>query len=182
MDSEDEIKILYISAYYVHKNFECLPYVAEKIKEERPDLKFRFVITLPEEMPETKSIFRVAKSLGVEDNIETRGAVAVADAVKLYEECSMAFIPALLETFSATYPEAMAAGLPIVASDYDFSKNKRGPVKTLNRTPCTKRYFKNVVSLLSDTRGHLAFGSKDLRLLSRDVQFFFRTVTALTRL
>ena len=36
-------------------------------------------------------------------------------------------MPTLLETSSATYPEAMAMGLPIVTTDLDFARDVCGP-------------------------------------------------------
>lgn len=107
----------------MHKNFEIIPFVAKQLKVRRPELDFKFIITLAEQLAETKAIFNKAKELGVEDYIETRGQIAVAQAVQFYKECHIAFIPTLLETFSATFPEAMAAGLPIVTTEFDFAKD-----------------------------------------------------------
>ncbi len=125
-ERDAEIKILFISAYYVHKNFEIIPLVAAQLKAQKPDLNFKFIVTLPPELPETKAMFKVAKELDVKNNVETKGQVAVVEATSLYKESHIAFIPTLLETFSATYPEAMAAGLPIVATDFDFARNVCG--------------------------------------------------------
>lgn len=123
LNEQSEIQILYISAYYVHKNFEIIPKVAKEIVIRRPALKFKFVITIPIDAPASLNIMKMAYDLDVQQHINIIGSVAVFDAIKLYEDSHMAFIPTLLETFSATYPEAMAAGLPIVASDFDFSRN-----------------------------------------------------------
>ena len=51
------------------------------------------------------------------------GPVALADGPALYQSCDVCFLPTLLETFTATYPEAMAMGLPIVTSDVDFARD-----------------------------------------------------------
>ena len=123
---DDTLKILYISAYYMHKNFEIIPYVAKELKLLSPELSFIFILTLSGDLPESKIIIKKAKELRVLEHIEFRGKVSVSDAVLLYEECQLSFVPTLLETFSATIPEAMAAGLPIVATDFDFSKNVGG--------------------------------------------------------
>ena len=39
----------------------------------------------------------------------------------MYRTCDICFLPTLLETFSANYPEAMAIGLPIVTTDLGFA-------------------------------------------------------------
>jgi glycosyltransferase involved in cell wall biosynthesis len=45
----------------------------------------------------------------------------VADGPDLYKSADICLLPTLLETFSATYPEAMAMGLPIVTTDLGFA-------------------------------------------------------------
>ena len=39
----------------------------------------------------------------------------------MYADSHIVFMPTLLETFSATYPEAMAMQRPIVTTDLDFA-------------------------------------------------------------
>jgi glycosyltransferase involved in cell wall biosynthesis len=120
---DEEVQLLYISAYYIHKNFEIIPYVARKLIDKNPGLKFHFVLTISPDTRPAREILGVASDLGVLQCIRMIGSVPVVDAIELYKKSHVAFIPTLLETFSATYPEAMAAGLPIVASDFDFARN-----------------------------------------------------------
>ena len=47
--------------------------------------------------------------------------VPLSKLPELYRNSDICFIPSVLETFSATYVEAMATGRPIVASDLDFA-------------------------------------------------------------
>ena len=42
--------------------------------------------------------------------------------MKLYASVDACFMPSLLETFSANYPEAMSTGRPLIASDLDFAR------------------------------------------------------------
>lgn len=119
---EDSVlKILYISAYYPHKNFEIIPLVAKELKKVMPSQKFKFTLTIDSQKEEVKKIINCAENLGVSELIEFIGQVPVAVAPNLYRESHIAFIPSLLETYSATYSEAMTCGLPIVTSELDFA-------------------------------------------------------------
>jgi glycosyltransferase involved in cell wall biosynthesis len=64
-----------------------------------------------------------AKALGVGSRINNLGVVPVVAGPSLYESCDICFMPTVLECFSATYPEAMAMGLPIVTTDLGFLRD-----------------------------------------------------------
>jgi len=117
----DTVRLLYVAAWYPHKNLELIPAVAAELQRIDGNLSYEFCITLPESEPALGQIRDKAKRLGVEANIVNAGPVSLAEALKLYREASICFMPSLLETFSANYPEAMATGRPIVTSDLDFA-------------------------------------------------------------
>lgn len=54
------------------------------------------------------------------------GVTAPADLPAAYRRADAVFLPSLLETFSASYPEAMQAGKPILASDRSFAREVCG--------------------------------------------------------
>jgi glycosyltransferase involved in cell wall biosynthesis len=103
-----------------------VPSVAKALQVHNPQLQFEFVITLPEGHPILRRVWAMAAELGVVGRIRNVGSVAVADAPRLYEECDLCFLPTVLETFSATYPESMAMGLPIVTTDLPFARDVCG--------------------------------------------------------
>ncbi len=115
------IDVLTLSAYYAHKDLELIPAVAAWLAGEGHAERFRFHLTLSEDGAGWHRIHSRAVRLGVEDAIVNHGPVAVADGPALYDRCHVMFLPTLLETFSASYPEAMAAGRPIVTSDLPFA-------------------------------------------------------------
>jgi len=115
-------RILTLSAYYPHKNLEIIPEVAAELKRLRPDLGFQFLLTLPEGRPETCRLMARAEKLGVIENVQNVGRVPVEKCPSLYATCDIAFIPSLLETFSAAYPEAMITGTAVVTTDLDFAR------------------------------------------------------------
>ena len=116
------VRVLTFASYYAHKHIEIVPKVAAAILENDPTLRFEFVITIDEESESAMRLQKMAESLGVATYIRNVGPINVMDGPALYSSCNVLFHPSLLETFSATYPEAMAMGLPIVASDLPFAR------------------------------------------------------------
>jgi len=117
------LQILCLSAYYEHKNLELIPDVALEISRMRPELKFQFTVTLPEDWPEVKAIMARAEQLGVKDRIRNLGKVAVTETPDLYEKSHLIFLPSLLEVFSAVYPESLCTGVPLVTTDLRFARD-----------------------------------------------------------
>ena len=91
------------------------------IRAMNAQLDFEFVLTLPPDDSGLKQIIDKAKLLGVEEHICNIGTVRVSDGPDVYERCHISFLPSLLETFSANYPEAMAMKRPIVTTDLGFA-------------------------------------------------------------
>lgn len=109
-----EIRLLLLSAYYIHKGFDILPHVIAELKR-RGVSYIKFVLTLPqadfeEKFPDQSRSY-----------IYNVGPVNVEECPSLYNECDALFLPTLLECFSVSYVEAMAMGKPIITSDLDFA-------------------------------------------------------------
>ncbi|MBI2826023.1 MAG: glycosyltransferase family 4 protein [Planctomycetia bacterium] len=117
------VRILCFSAPYKHKRIEIIAQVAKELEARRPQIDFEFVTTLKDDEPLLAELNRRAKALAVESRINNIGPVAVADGPELYRTCDICFLPTVLECFSATYPEAMAMGLPIVTSNLGFLRD-----------------------------------------------------------
>lgn len=110
---------LCVTAAYPHKNLEIAIDIAKYLKKTRPDFKFRFVFTIDKtEFPELTP--------DLEDAFLFIGKVDIAECPPLYNQCTIAFQPTLLESFTATYPEAMVMGKPIVTTNLDFAKGLCG--------------------------------------------------------
>ncbi|MGC4057882.1 MAG: glycosyltransferase [Chitinophagaceae bacterium] len=107
-------RLLYLSAYYPHKNFEILPSLIGQLAT--ANRKVTFLLTLPE--PAFQKLTRQTSVAGYLENI---GPVTTEQLQRCYDQCDAAFIPSLLETFSASFPEAMQAGKPILCSDRPFA-------------------------------------------------------------
>ncbi|MDP6694783.1 MAG: glycosyltransferase, partial [Gammaproteobacteria bacterium] len=120
--STDTLRLLYVSAYYPHKHIEFIPEVAAALTDIAPGRDFEFILTLPEDDEETVRILQKAADLGVRQRLKNAGRVSLNGVIELYRDVHICFMPSLLETFSATYPEAMAMGRPIVTTDLGFAR------------------------------------------------------------
>jgi glycosyltransferase involved in cell wall biosynthesis len=117
------VRLLCFTAPYKHKNLKVVPAVAAHLVRRLSGRKFVFVFTLPHEHPEWKALARQASRLGVAERLQNLGPIPVAEGPQLYQSCHVCFLPTVLESFSATYAEAMAMGMPIVTSDLDFARD-----------------------------------------------------------
>jgi glycosyltransferase involved in cell wall biosynthesis len=120
---DQPIQLLFFSAPYKHKNFDILPDVARELEKRMPNRPFKFVVTLSPGDRICKALVSKAERLGVSDRIENAGPIPVARGPDMYRASDICFLPTLLETFSANYPEAMAMGVPIVTTDLDFARD-----------------------------------------------------------
>jgi glycosyltransferase involved in cell wall biosynthesis len=119
----DKLRLLCFTAYYKHKNLGLIPYVARRLDRLLNGRPFEFVFTLPPEHKSWRSLKSRAQRLRTKDRLVTLGPIAVNDGPALYRSCHICFLPTVLEMFSATYPEAMAMGMPIVTSNLDFAQD-----------------------------------------------------------
>ncbi|HTN17099.1 MAG TPA: glycosyltransferase, partial [Chitinophagaceae bacterium] len=118
-ESNERFTFLYLSAYYAHKNFEIIPEVIALLADR--GICCTFMLTLPTDIFATLSA-------GVQhkEYLFNHGPVNPQETYNLYAQCDAVFMPSLLETFSANFPEAMIAQKPIIASGMDFAKNVCG--------------------------------------------------------
>jgi glycosyltransferase involved in cell wall biosynthesis len=113
---EDEIRLITISGYYDHKNLKSIPKVLEELKK-RSINNINFVLTLKDDdynkiIPE-----------GWRHRVYNVGPIPAVECPSLYHESDILYLPTLLEVFSASYPEAMVMGKPILTSDLSFARS-----------------------------------------------------------
>lgn len=108
------VTLLTISANYPHKNLVIIPKIIDLLLSKHKDFRFRFVLTMGK---------------GDLTGLETRhlnhiiflGYVKINQCPSLYQQTDIMFLPSLLECFSASYPEAMKMGIPVLTSDLPFA-------------------------------------------------------------
>jgi len=118
-----KIRLITMSAYYEHKDLGLIPEIARILNERFSEYEFEFVLTLPKDSTGYSDIVKKCKLYGVEKYICNVGPVPVSEGADVYEDCHIVFLPSLLETFSANYPEGMAMKMPIITTDMPFAHN-----------------------------------------------------------
>jgi len=120
--AEGSLKLLFVSHYNYYRNFEtllrALPAV-QKLSGRSVKLlltcKLRAEETPGSYRPETAA--KLVKDLGISDMVVELGAIPYQRLHHLYRRADMYVTPAYTETFAHPLVEAMASGLPVVASD-----------------------------------------------------------------
>lgn len=110
----DGITIISISAAYRHKNYPILSGICEYLEKTYPSFKYRFVLT------QTENQCRYIPDK-YRQHFVFLGQVDVSQCPYLYEQSDVMFMPTLLESFTATYPEAMRMEVPIITTDLEFA-------------------------------------------------------------
>lgn len=111
---EGEIRMLTISTFYPHKNFEIIKPLVNEIKLRKLG-NLKFIITLDD------NTYNKIFGNNFKDSVINVGAVKSIECASLYDECDYMFLPTLLECFSASYAEAMIMSKPILTSDLSFA-------------------------------------------------------------
>jgi glycosyltransferase involved in cell wall biosynthesis len=112
-------KIFILTAYYKHKNLEILfPLIMNLIKNNFTN--FQFVLTLPEN---SSFIKKIKKNLIINKYIINIGPLSVQECINNYEDCSIVFLPTLLENISAVYLESILLNKIFVTTNFDFAKD-----------------------------------------------------------
>lgn len=118
---KSEISIFCPGAGHTHKGFQFIPKIASELKK-ISQKKFKFILTLPLDSILWNSIEEESLRLGVSSYIFNFGPYKYTDLKNLLHESNIVFVPSLLETFSASYLEAMCAKKKLVVADKSFSR------------------------------------------------------------
>lgn len=127
--SDREIIVFCPGAAYMHKGFQYIPNIVKEIKN-RTDIPFKFILTVSFESNLWKSIEMQIKQLNLQDEIVNFGPYKYTDLKNLLETSDIVFVPSMLETFSASYLEAMCAQKKLVVADKNFARDICGNYAT----------------------------------------------------
>lgn len=107
--------IVYLTANYPHKNLTIIPSIIDILTNKFNFYNFKFILTVDRDELKFHDHYN--------QYIKYIGKVNINELANIYEQSNIAFIPTLLEVFSATYLEAMFMKKPIIASDLGFAKD-----------------------------------------------------------
>jgi glycosyltransferase involved in cell wall biosynthesis len=130
--SEGCLRLLFVSHYNYYRNFETLLLALPLIQNLIPEKRVKLFLTCKLETGANPGNYdggsagSLVRSLGISDNVVELGPVAYQQLHYLYRACDVYVSPAYAETFAHPLVEAMASGLPIVASDLPVHKEVCG--------------------------------------------------------
>jgi glycosyltransferase involved in cell wall biosynthesis len=117
------LKILFVSHYNYYRNFETLIRALPLLRGGCGGRSVKVLLTCklaPGENPgsyRTESIARLVKDRGVSNMLIELGSIPYGQLHQLYRRADVYVSPAYTETFAHPLVEAMASGVPVVASD-----------------------------------------------------------------
>jgi len=117
------VHLLFVSHYNYYRNFETLLRAMALLKQRRPSTRIRLVLTCelaPGKNPggyRTSEASALLRELQIAEDVVQLGTIPYPLLHHLYRSCDVYVTPAYTETFAHPLVEAMACGLPIVASD-----------------------------------------------------------------
>ncbi len=119
----DELRLLFVSHYNYYRNFETLIRAVASLRRFIAPREVKLFLTCrlePGANPGsycTDAAAQLVKQLGVSSNLVQFGAVPYHLLHHVYRACDLYVTPAYVETFAHPLVEAMASGLPVIASD-----------------------------------------------------------------
>ena len=120
---DDEFRLLFVSHYNYYRNFETLIRAVAVLRERIKDSDVKLFLTCRLQSGENPGSFRpeaaaaLVLELGLGSSIVELGAVPYQLLQYVYRASDLYVTPAYVETFAHPLVEAMASGLPVVASE-----------------------------------------------------------------
>jgi glycosyltransferase involved in cell wall biosynthesis len=121
--TEGAVRVLFVSHYNYYRNFETLIRAIAILKKKLHPQAIRLILTCKLASKDNPGIYQADKAaelvrqLKLGEEVVELGAVPYAALHHLYRSCDVYATPAYAETFAHPLVEAMASGLPVIASD-----------------------------------------------------------------
>jgi glycosyltransferase involved in cell wall biosynthesis len=117
------LRLLFVSHYNYYRNFETLIRAIAILKKKLQPRTVRLILTCKLNSKDNPGDYRadlaseLVRQLGLGNEVVQLGAVPYGSLHHLYQACDLYITPAYAETFAHPLVEAMASGLPVIASD-----------------------------------------------------------------
>ncbi len=121
--AQDCFKLLFVSHYNYYRNFETLIRALPLLRNRMAGTPIKLLLTCNLAAGKNPGAYRpetaaaLVRKLGVSDMVLELGAIPYRQLHRLYTRANVYVTPAYTETFAHPLVEAMASGLPVVASD-----------------------------------------------------------------
>jgi glycosyltransferase involved in cell wall biosynthesis len=122
-EASDALKLLFVSHYNYYRNFETLLRALPILQSRLPGKKIKLFLTCELSSRNNSHSYRTEVAAKLADDMGVRATIAEVGPLsyrllhQLYRGCDIYVSPAYTETFAHPLVEAMASGLPVVASD-----------------------------------------------------------------
>jgi len=114
-------RMICLTRYNPHKNLEGIVEMFQRFPHELKDTVV-FLTISPEQHPGARRLLRTIERFGLSQQIVNVGPIEQKRIPAYFKNCHALLFPTLMESFSATYLEAMAFDLPVLTSDLDFAR------------------------------------------------------------
>ena len=111
--SRSDGRVLSVGALYPVKGFDTLIRAMKQVTSKRPEA----TLHLAGDGPMKRALREHAAHLGVEASLSLLGSLSPTDLLREYRSARLFVLPSLSEGLGRVVWEAMACGLPVVASD-----------------------------------------------------------------
>jgi glycosyltransferase involved in cell wall biosynthesis len=117
------LRLLFVSHYNYYRNFETLFRAVPLIREGLAGRKLKIFLTCTLRSKDNPGHYQaegaaaLIRQLGIAENVVELGTVPYSQLHHVYRACDIYVTPAYAESFAHPLVEAMASGLPVVASD-----------------------------------------------------------------
>ncbi len=121
--TEGSLRLLFVSHYNYYRNFETLIRGVALLKKKLHPRTVRLILTCKLNSKDNPGTYHadtaaeLVRQLNLGEEVVELGAVPYALLHHLYRACDVYVTPAYAETFAHPLVEAMASGLPVIASD-----------------------------------------------------------------
>lgn len=130
---EGATRLLFVSHYNYYRNFETLLRSIPLLRDRLAPRKVEVVFTCKFHSGQNPGSYvadraaRLIQEFGLASNIVELGAIPYSMLHHVYRACDVYVSPAYAESFAHPLVEAMASGLPVVASDRPIHREICGP-------------------------------------------------------
>ena len=121
--AQGAVRVLFVSHYNYYRNFETLIQAVAIVKKMLHPRNVRLILTCKLSSKDNPGIYKadqaaeLVRQLNLREEVVELGGVPYAALHHLYRSCDLYATPAYAETFAHPLVEAMASGLPVIASD-----------------------------------------------------------------